>query len=205
MSKISTSLGKVSADNMYFDYVKELTTNNPSLKAKKYKHMTNGAVYTTVDEQIYITYTQFKEILSTYNILAGEKIVAGYTWKLGLHLGDLFIARIERPHNGRKLNKYLSFQRRKQLKEAGTLTKDNWQIPYTDDDFIMVMWHKGNGQLNNIHLYKFKTAGGQPGKGFRFKVSNGVTTKPQLKALYPYLPSKILVPKSELTNKQHGL
>lgn len=236
--KVSTELGKVSAEDMYQDYVKELLKNNKDLVARKAAYIPNGAVHFATSctkcngtgktvkgkriiqergcrkcrgtgriplEKTYITYTEFKTILTAYNQLAGEKIVNGYTWALGAQLGNIFIARIERPANGRKLDKLKSFQRRRELLAAGTLTKDNWQVPYTDDEFIMVMWHKGNGQLRNIHLYKFKTAGGQPGKGFRFKVSNGIKTRPELKALYPYLPTKKLVPESEMPKRTKKL
>jgi len=199
--KISTALDTVSAEDMYQDYVKGLLKDNKNLRAKKFSYVTNGIVFDVNTNEVYITYKQFKEILSTYNQLAGDKIVEGYAWKVGAQLGDMFVARIERPANSRKLDRQKSFKRRKELKEAGLLTKDNWQVPYTDDDFIMVMWHKGNGQLRNIHLYKFKTAGGQPGKGFKAKVSGGVRRRPELKALYPYLPSKKLVPTSELPKK----
>ncbi len=196
MSKVSTPLGAVSAEDMYQHFVKELLKNNPNYKARRFKYITNGEVYKQENgEDIrVITYPQFKEILSEYNTVAGEKIIQGYTLAMGTGLGDIFAARIQRPTSGRRLDRGASFKRRKELKEAGTLTNENWKITYTDDDFIMVMWHRGL-TTPNIHLYKFKTAGGQPGKGFRAKLSNAIKTNPALKGIYPFLPTKVLTNK----------
>ena len=193
MCKTSTKLETVSAQDMYQVFVRDYLKDNPTYIAKRWKHIANGEIFNSEGKKIF-SYTKYKEILSLYNKRAGEKIIKGYTLDLLNGLGNLFVARIERPTNNKRLNILASKELKKKLEAEGKLTAENWKVPYVDDDFIMVMWHKGNGQMRNIHLYKFKTAGGQPGKGFRHLLSHSVIVNPLLKSIYPFLPTKRLSP-----------
>jgi hypothetical protein len=194
MSKQSTKVATVSVLNMYYMYVKRLRGENPELTVKAWKYITDGQVIDPFGKVV-IDYPTFKKVIALHNKKVGAKLIKGWAFKLGKGLGDLFMTRIERPPNHGHLNMPESLKLRRKLKEAGTLTAENWKVPYTDDDFLMLMWHKGNRHLRNIHLYKFKTAGGQPGKGFRHQISSSNKRNPHLKGLYPFLPCKTLEPK----------
>jgi hypothetical protein len=194
MSKVSTKPETVSVLQMYYLFIKELLGKEPMYEAKAWKYITNGQVIDTLTGKVVIDYPTFKKVIATYNKKAGERIIKGFALDLGNGLGNLFMARIERPPNHGHLNMAESLKLRKKLQAANKLTAENWKVPYTDDDFIMLLWHKGNGLLRNIHLYKFKTAGGQPGKGFRQLISKTNMRNPHLKGLYPYLPCKTLEP-----------
>jgi hypothetical protein len=190
MSKKATKLETVSVLEMYYMYIKDLLKREPFYEAKQYKYVTKGQVIDTLSGKVIINYPQFKKVISTFNKRVGEKVIKGFTFDLGCGLGDLYMARIERPPNHGRLNMAESLKLRKKLENAGKLTAENWKVPYTDDNFIKLMWHKGNGKLPNIHLYKFKTAGGQQGKGFRHQISAANKRNPHLQGLYPLFPNK---------------
>lgn len=192
MSKVATKIELVAAEAIWQFYVKKHLEANPTHTTKYLKNTPNGQIFNH-EGKLVLNYTKFRQILIAHNKKVGEKIVKGYAYDLGAGLGDLYVARVERPTNSKALNKAESLKLHAKLKAAGTLTKENWKVFYTDDDFIMLVWHKGNGRLRNIHLYKFKTAGGQPGKGFRQSISIAVKTNPTLKAQYPFIPTKSLV------------
>lgn len=190
MSKIATKLGIYSAGDMYQLFVKDLLIENPTYTAKRWKHIANGIVLNG-DKEV-ITYTKYKDILSRYNKKAADKVIHGYTLDLYNRLGNLFVARVERPAGNKRIDHASSKKLKKRLEEEGTLTETNWLVYYNDDDFIMAVWHKGNRQLTGIRLYNFKAAYGQVGKGFRRILSKTYQNNPYLKALYPFLPCKTL-------------
>ncbi len=191
MTKIATKLGTVSAKDMYQSFVDQLLKDKPLFKARIWKNIPRGEIYDDKGNT-YITYNQYKAILSAYNKKAADRLIKGYTLDLMNGLGNLFAARVERGAKNTRLNIAASLKLKKRYEEEGKLTKDNWKVPYTDDDFMGIIWHKGNGLLNNISLYKFKTAGGQPGKGFRQHFSKFIQNNEYIKGIYPYLPSKAL-------------
>lgn len=194
MSKVSQKPPTVSVLQMYYMYAKGLLGKEPTYKAKAWKYITDGQVIDEMTGKVVIDYPTFKKVLATFNKKIGEKLIKGYAFDVGHGLGDLFMVRVERSSTCSGINRSESFKLRKKLKEEGKLTDTNWKVPYTDDEFIMLMWHKGNQKAPNAHLYKFKTAGGQPGRGFKHQISSANMRNPHLKALYPYLPARTLVP-----------
>lgn len=190
-SKISTNITAVSTSalDMYYLYAKGLIEKDPTLKLKNWTYVTNGEVVDK-DGKSVINYRQFKDILSLYNKKAGEKIIKGYTLDLLNGMGNLFLARIQRPSNSGRIDYATSKKLKKKLEAEGKLTDTNWLVPYTDDDFIMLMWHKSNHKQPGMHIYKFKTAGGKPGSSFRSAIGTANKANPLLKVQYPYLPTK---------------
>lgn len=194
MSKVATKLGIVSAEQMYKMFIKELLAKNPTYKAKRLRSIADGQILDASGTVVF-TYFEFKTILSACNKRVGLKLIKGYTYDFGYGLGDLFIARIDRNPNTTVFNRGASFTLRRKLKAENKLTETNWKVPYGDDDFISTVWHKSNGKMRNLIFYKFKTAGGQPGKGFRQALSGANKKNSTLKSLYPLLPTKKLEPK----------
>lgn len=194
MSKVSQKLPTVSVIQMYNMYIKELLKNNPDYTGKNYQYISNGQIIDELTGKVVINYTQFKAIIAAFNKKAALKIIKGFTLDLGPNLGNMFMARVERPAKSSAINMKESLALRKRLLAEGKLTSTNWKVPYTDDEFIMLQWHKGHHRLPNINFYKFKTAGGQPGKGFRYQISSANLQNPHLKALYPFIPCKTLEP-----------
>lgn len=201
MSKVGTKLGTFGAVDMYHYYVKLLLIENPTYTAKRWKHIDKGNVFNEKGDLV-IDYTTYKKILSLYNKKAAEHIIQGYTLDLLNGLGNLFIARVERPANSKRMNMGASNALKKRLEAEGTLTATNWIVYFVDDDFISSIWHKGNRSVINIRLYQFKAAAGQIGKGFMHSISKAVRNNPVLKAIYPYLPTKRL---NFIKNKLDGI
>jgi len=194
MSKVATLPATFSAEDMWnLIYVKEHLDKHPKHKVKVLRSILKGQI---IDEngKVVITYFQFKAVLSAANKKIGNKLIKGYAYDLMNGLGDLFVARIERSETTKGFDRGASFKLRKQLKEKGVpLTNDNWKVLRSNEDqFIGTTWHDGNGRLSNINLYSFKTAGGQPGKGFRQLLSQSVKRNPAMKGLYPLLPKNRL-------------
>lgn len=203
MSKISTKPKMVSAVDMYYKYIQEkfLSQNTPELKiykTKTYRHyISSGVVVEAATSKVVFDYGVFKDILSAFNKAAQDKLIAGQALKLGYGLGDIFMARIERPPQSTRLNQLESRKLYLQRKQDGTLTNENWKVFYTDDDYVATIWHKGNGRLRNVHLYKFKTATGKNKSspdGFSARISKAHKANQHLKVRYPYLPCKELEP-----------
>lgn len=204
MSKVATKLSVTSAAEMYQYFVTKLKISNPAYTTKRWKHIPEGEVY--LNGKLYTTYTKYKEILAAYNKTTGEKIIKGYAFDLGNGLGNIFAARAERSPNNRKLNMAKSMELRERLVKEGTeLTKTNWHVYFNDEDYVLIIWHKGNKLLKHINLYKFYTAGGQPGKGFRHAFSHAVQTIGYLKGSYPYIPCKSLEYIEHKQELEHGL
>lgn len=192
--KVATKPAVVSAEQAFVKYARNFVEKNPTYKLKGYnRYMTDGTILAP-DGKIHVDYGRFKEILAACNHEIADKLINGFTYDLGHGLGDLFVGRIIRPPNHNKLDIRASLNLRKKLEAEGKLTEENWKIPYTDDEFIMLVWHKGNGKAtrNGTHIYKFKTAGGAVGKSFRSKLSQANKHNLLLKSFYPVLPSKTL-------------
>jgi hypothetical protein len=187
MSKVPSKIKLYSTEDMYNLWLENHLRDNPTHTAKRCRSIDRGQV---LDEKgkVVFTYFKFKEILKIHNKLVGENIIKGKTYDLGNSLGNIFIARIERNSKGQRMNRGESFKLRKKLKEAGTLTKDNWKVYYLDDDYCSLTWHKNLRHHRNVHLYSFKTAGGQPGKGFRQQMTRTINFHPEYKGFYPFLP-----------------
>jgi hypothetical protein len=186
MSKIPAKIKLFSTVDMYTDWLKKYKQENPTHTTKDLNSIDDGQI---LDEngKVVFTYHKFKEILKMHNKLVGDNIIKGKTYNLGNKLGNLFIARKERNSKGQRMNRGESFKLRKKLKETDTLTKDNWKVYYVDDDYCSLVWHKTLQNHRNVHLYNFKTAGGQPGRGFRQQITRTLNFHPEYKGFYPYL------------------
>jgi hypothetical protein len=177
----------VSTLDSYNSYVKKLLVDNIGFKAKSKGIYKYAEVYKE-DGSLYISYKLYKKIVSLFNIKAGIKLIHGYH----IHvppLGYLYIGIHKRSVVKPRLNRGESFKLRKQLEAEGTLTKENWLVYYTDDDYIKLTWFK-QAAIRNIIYYKFLPAGGQPNKGFRQIMSREISSNPNLKALYPFIDKK---------------
>jgi len=191
INKISTDPTRVttSALDMYYMYANRLIEKDPTLSLRAWKYITDGEIINK-EGKVVINYRQFKEILSAYNRKAGDRVIKGYTLDLLNGLGNLFMARIQRPTNSNRIDYGTSKKLRAKLEAEGKLTDTNWLVPYTDDDFIMLLWHKSNKKQPGAHIYKFKVAGGKPGTSFKSSISMANKLNPHLKAFYPFLPTK---------------
>lgn len=169
----------ISTEDTYNAYIKKKIG-----EGLKYSHAKKKKIL-SIENKEYMTYKLYKEVISLFSTLAGEKLIKGYSIDIS-PLGNIYIARIKRNFNKPRLNRPESFKLRKELKVSGELTKENWRIYYTDDEFIKLMWHQTSA-TRNIIFYQFKPAGGQPGKGFRSTMSREINSNPNLKALYPYI------------------
>jgi hypothetical protein len=190
MFKVSTTPKTLSVRHSYIEYAKNLLEENTSLTGKRAYTLKFGQICNE-DGSIYIDYKLYKKILSLYFIKAGVKLINGHNFNLGSGLGYLFIMRQGRnPANKPRLNKGESFKYKKDLEAAGKeVTKDNWKIYYTDEEFVRTNWSKVT-YTSNILFYKFSPANGQPGKGFKQLMSKTIAGNPSLLALYPYIPYK---------------
>lgn len=193
MSRITTSTPPktIGIMEVYNNYAKELLLANPTYTSERAFESAVGRIFDE-NEKEYITYKSYKNILALYYIKAGIKLIHGYALNLYSQLGNLFIMRQGRdPSAPLRLNRGESFKLKKQLeKEGKEVTKDNWRVYYTDEEFTRTNWHKPSF-VPNIRFYGFKPAGGQPGKGFRALMSREISSNPRLLALYPYLPYKV--------------
>lgn len=191
MSKVSTPPKTLSVADSYQVYAKELIEENPTLKGERAYKLTFGRVLNE-DGTIYIDYKQYKKILSLYFIKAGVKLINGYNLDLESGLGSIFIMRQGRnPATKPRLNKGESFKMKKQWEAEGKeITKDNWKIYYTDEEFTRTVWFKPSF-VRNLTFYKFSPANGQPGKGFKQTMSRAISSKPSLLALYPFVPYQL--------------
>ncbi len=193
MSKpIVKPVNRVTKD-AYAAYAKKLLLENPTYTVKKYKDIIYEQIL-DADGKIVMSYKIFKTVASGFNKKAGDYIINGYSLDLMNRMGCLFIVRIERGPNAKKrLNRGESFKLRRTLKEAGTLTADNWRVYYNDEEYVKMHWYKPAfaqvpDKLIDFKFYKFTPAGGTAGNGFRLKMSREVSTNPGLKSLYPFVP-----------------
>jgi len=189
--KIATIPKTLSAKDSYKEYSKKLLSENSTLIAKRAYGLVYGKIFNE-DGTLYIDYNQYKKILSLIYIKAGVKLIQGRNFNLGSALGYIFIMRQGRnPLLKPRLNKGESFKYKRQLEAEGKeVTKDNWKIFYTDEEFVRTNWSKVS-YTRNISFYKFSAAGGQPGKGFKQTMSRAVSSNPSLLINYPYIPFKV--------------
>lgn len=188
--KIATKPKTFGVRDAYLDYAESVLVAHPELKGSRAYSLTNGVIK-RVDGTVYTDYKIFRKIISLYYIKAGVRLINGYTLDLGSGLGDVFLLRQERnPLSKPRLNRGESFKLKKLLKEKGQeVTKDNWKVYYTDDEFIKTAWFRPSF-VRNLEFYKFSPANGQPGKGFKQLMSRTVTSNPNMLILYPFLPYK---------------
>lgn len=189
--KVSTKPATLSVHHMYALYANRLLATGKYIGKRTAKYtwsIPNNAIFDKETGKEVMNYKLFKRVIALYNLYAGESLIKGYTLNLLNGLGNIFIARKERDPNIQSLNQHESRKLYAKLKEEGTLTKHNWKVFYTDNEFITTVWHKERKSLRNILFYKFVPAGGQPGKGFRAKVSKSIFANPMLKGLYPFIP-----------------
>jgi hypothetical protein len=188
--KIATIPKTLSAKDSYIEYSKKLLNENSTLTAKRAFGLVYGKVFNE-DGSIYIDYNLYKKILSLIYIKAGVKLIQGRNFNLGSALGYIFIMRQGRnPTSKPRLNKGESFKYKKELEASGKeITKDNWKIYYTDEEFTRTNWSKVS-YTRNILFYKFSPANGQPGKGFKQTMSRAISSNSNLLINYPYIPYK---------------
>lgn len=190
MSKIATPPKTLSTRDSYHEYSKKLLSENSNLIGKRAFSLQYGKILNE-DNSIYIDYNTYKKILSLIYIKVGVKLIEGRNFNLEARLGYIFIMRQGRnPASKPRLNKGESFKYKKQLElEGKEITKDNWKIYYTDEEFTRTNWSKVN-YTRNILFYKFSPANGQPGKGFKQIMSRAISSNPNLLINYPYIPYK---------------
>lgn len=187
MSKIATKPATLTAIQSYDEYSRSLLENNISLRGERAYRLTFGKIYNE-DGSLYISYKIYKKILSLYFIKCGIKLIGGYSINLLSGLGALYLMRQGRnPSAKPRLNRGESFKLKRQMEEdKEEITKDNWKVYYTDDEFMRTNWHKPSF-VKNLIFYKFCPAGGQPGKGFKQTMSRTISSNPSLLALYPFV------------------
>ncbi len=194
MSKPATKLVNYSTIDAYTLYASKLLADNPTYKSKFQRSIKYEFIYD--GDKLVMSYKIFKTVIASFNRKAGQAIKHGYSIDLGNGLGYLFVVRIERSPNGKQvLNKGESKKLYAKLKADGTLTKENWKVFHSDEEYIKLHWFKpsftrATHGLPEWTFYKFKTAGGQPGKGFRQELSRDIMINPSLKALYPFISRK---------------
>lgn len=190
MEKIATKPKVFGIKDLYSNYVDTLLKNNPTFTTKTAFYVPKGIVYKE-DGTKYIDYNTFKDITRLYYIKAGVNLINGQAFELGLALGNIFILRKGRnPLLKPRLNRGESFKLRKSMKAKGEeITKDNWKIFYVDEEYTTIAWHKPAG-TKNIGFYKFSSANGQAGKGFKQIMSKSIFSNPRLLAFYPFVPYK---------------
>jgi len=188
--KIATTPKTLSVKDSYLEYSKKLLNENTTLTAKRFYGSPYGKIFNE-DGSLYIDYNLYKKILSLIYIKAGVKLIQGRNFNLGSALGYIFIMRQGRnPASKPRLNKGESFKYKKELEAQGKeVTKDNWKIYYTDEEFTRTNWSKVSF-TRNILFYKFSPANGQPGKGFKQTMSRAISANPNLLINYPYIPYK---------------
>lgn len=182
---------EITPKQRYNDSLKLLTMMSTVRKDKNKLH---GLL--KQEDPFYIGYTKFKEVLSTYNKLAGELIIEGGSVNLLSRLGHLSMKRVERNFNKVKVNWGESMKYKKELVAEGKQPKDethpdgeNWIIPFADDDWCRVGWRKAGG-VKNISVYCFTPAGSSKGVGFKDKIKKALRENPALKYSYPYFKQK---------------
>lgn len=190
MSKVATIPKTLSTIHSYNEYSKELISNNSTLQGKRSHKLQFGTILNE-DGTLYINYPLYKKGLSLYFIKAGVKLINGGSLDLEHGLGHVYIMRQGRnPAFKPRLNRGESFKLRKEfIAEGKELTADNWKVYYTDEEFTRTQWFKPSF-VKNLTFYKFSPANGQPGKGFKQTMSRAISSKPNLLALYPYMPYK---------------
>ncbi len=191
MSKVATKPKTFTAIQSYEFYSQKLIAENTTLRGERAYKLKYGKIFNE-DGSLYTSYNLYKQILSLYFIKCGVKLIDGFNLNLEHGLGYVFIMRQERnPASKPRLNKGESFKRKKDMEAAGEeITRDNWKIYYTDEEFTRTNWLKPLSFIRNIEFYKFAPAGGQAGKGFRNLMSRTISSNPNLLINYPFVPYK---------------
>jgi len=191
MSKIATKPKTLGIKDSYEEYSKQVLIDNPTFTKERAYKLSNGKIYRE-DGSLYVSYKEYRNILALYYIKAGIKLIHGYTLDLLCNLGNIFIMRQGRnPSIKPRMNKGESFKRKRTMEAKGEeITKDNWKVFYTDEEFTRTNWFK-HSYIKHITFYKFLPAGGQTGKGFRNIMSRTINSNPSLLAVYPFVPYKI--------------
>lgn len=175
--------------DLYAFFAKEFLEANPAYSGKFGLEHPNGII-SDAEGNVVMSYRIYTNILRAYFTAAAEELIKGYPLDLEAGLGNIFVARVERnPNLNLRLNRGESFKLKRKLEAGGQLNGDNWKVYYNDDDFVQVMWFRPSF-IKNLRYYKFRAAGGQPGKGFRQTLSRSITNDPKLEAQYPFLSYK---------------
>lgn len=183
--------------DMYQAYVAKLLKEHPEYWTRYDKRMSHYWVYRkgkvagkNIVETV-ISYGQFREIIETYYLIAGDYIIQGGTLNLGANLGSIEARRVERNFSNPVVNQWETM---KQPKDPIT-GRPVKIIYYDDDDWIRIGWIK-SGKITNYMVYDFcpapKNATGG-GKGLKYRFSQANIMNPLLKfryTFYPFIPEE---------------
>lgn len=188
MSKVSTKPKTLTVRDSYNQYAKDLLELNDTYTYRYANESSYGKILDASGKEVF-SYKLYKKILALYYIKAAVKIIRGYAFDLGAGLGNIFLMRQGRnPLSKPRLNKGESFRLKRMMEAEGKeITKDNWKIYYTDEEFTKTAWFKPS-YIKHLKFYKFAPSGGQAGKGFKQTMSKAITGNPSLLALYPFVP-----------------
>jgi hypothetical protein len=103
----------------------------------------------------YVTYTQFKYVLSLFNKKAVEQILAGKTLNLHNRLGKIRIQRVRRNFN----TKTVDWAETNKLQSRGIRKL----VFFTDDFWYRWYWEKRTCTIPNKSVYSFRPTGGENG------------------------------------------
>lgn len=102
-----------------------------------------------------VPYLMFKYIISQYNKKSIDKILDGYTLKLGSNLGNIRIKKIERNFDKPVVN----WEETNKLKKQGIKKL----VYFTDKYYYRFYWEKKAAKIKNKSVYRFDPTGGRVG------------------------------------------
>jgi len=103
----------------------------------------------------YVTYTQFKYILSLFNKKAAAYILQGRVLNLHNRLGKIRIKKVKRNFN----SKTVDWLESNNLKKRGIMKL----VYFTDDYWYRWYWEKRTCTIPNKSVYSFRPTGGDNG------------------------------------------
>lgn len=180
----------IHVDSMWNAYCTEILTKNPDWWVKGYvtAKVPNKAIYRkyldgerlTVIEVI--SYTQFREIVTSFYAKAKEAIIEGEVLYLGNYLGMIYGKTVERDHTKKVLNMRAMLKLEPVLNpETGKMERP--KVYFTDDYWSTVAWFKE--KLRNVSVYRFTiTKNLKSGKGFNQMFSRALIERPALRFKY---------------------